>query len=71
QTLGAYPEPELLWQGVRVSEISVSTAGRDKNLLVTNWMQSDIDLTRGLDLQRSSAMNQGPVWARVTHLNHE
>ncbi|CAG7818443.1 unnamed protein product, partial [Allacma fusca] len=71
QTLTPYTRDELVWPGVQVTNIEVSQRNGTKNTLVTSWMESDIDLTRGIDLRRSSAMNQGPVWARVTHLTHE
>ena len=61
----------MTWEGIRVTDISVQTPNREKNTLSTNWMQSDIDLARGLDFGRTNMNNLGPVWARVTHLNHE
>lgn len=40
-------------------------------MLSTHWMQTDIDLARGLDFWRTDADNGGPVWARITHLNSD
>ncbi|CAG7818442.1 unnamed protein product [Allacma fusca] len=70
-TLPPYRDDELLWPGVQILKVGVTQGNEGKNILATSWMDSDIDLTRGLDLRRSPALKQGPVWARVTHLTHE
>lgn len=39
--------------------------GGNQNEFQTFWMQSDVDLSRGMDFSP-----RGPVFARFTHLNH-
>uniref|UniRef100_A0A1E1WIY6 tyrosinase n=2 Tax=Pectinophora gossypiella TaxID=13191 RepID=A0A1E1WIY6_PECGO len=62
-----YSRSELENPGVRISEVRVENLEGDGavNTLNTFWMESDLDLSRGLDFS-----NRGPVFARFTHLNH-
>lgn len=49
-----------------VQSARIETTGSNQaNTLNTFWMQSDVDLSKGLDFS-----NRGPVYARFTHLNH-
>lgn len=59
------PEFQLENPGVQVTSATIETQGGQNNTLNTFWMQSDVDLSRGLDFS-----NRGPVYARFTHLNH-
>ncbi|CAG7836276.1 unnamed protein product [Allacma fusca] len=71
QQLQPYSEAQLRWDPVKVRDISVRTDDMPgPNVLITHWMQSDIDLGRGLDIKRN-LLRDGPVWARMTHLNHK
>ncbi|CAL8122997.1 unnamed protein product [Orchesella dallaii] len=72
------PYDNLQWTGIVVNQIQVVrgedsrvpiTLGRINNL-VTHWMQSDIELSRGLDFGRTNLNGLGSVWARATHLQH-
>ncbi|CAG7837626.1 unnamed protein product, partial [Allacma fusca] len=68
-----YTEAQLIWEPIQVENISVQIKGNAApapNILKTYWMQSDIDLGRGLDIRRSLS-REGAIWARITHLNHE
>ncbi|XP_026333079.1 phenoloxidase subunit 2-like [Hyposmocoma kahamanoa] len=62
-----YSISELMNPGVRVQSVTIENLEGDgqPNTLNTFWMQSDLDLSRGLDFS-----NRGPVFARYTHLNH-
>lgn len=60
-----YTRSQLENPGVQVSSVSIESAGGQQNTLNTFWMQSDVDLSRGLDFS-----DRGPVYARFTHLNH-
>lgn len=53
--------------GVQIQSVNIENVegGGQQNTLNTFWMQSDVDLSRGLDFS-----NRGPVYARFTHLNH-
>jgi len=69
-TLGPYTSAQLLFDEIRVSGVEVRTPSLDTNNLLTFWMQSDVDLSRGLDMQRTDVNSLGPIWARLTHLQH-
>ncbi|KAG7303487.1 hypothetical protein JYU34_012011 [Plutella xylostella] len=61
-----YTRSELENPGVMVQSARIETTGSNQaNTLNTFWMQSDVDLSKGLDFS-----NRGPVYARFTHLNH-
>nr|ADF43211.1 pro-phenoloxidase 2 [Biston betularia] len=60
-----YTRSELENPGVQVTSASIESANGQANQLNTFWMQSDVDLSRGLDFS-----DRGPVYARFTHLNH-
>ncbi|XP_046384943.1 phenoloxidase 1-like [Ischnura elegans] len=64
--LPSYPDNKLDYQGVRITNIEVTTKGAGKNEMTTFWEQNDIDLSRGLDFTP-----RGPVFARLTQLQHE
>ncbi|XP_046387013.1 phenoloxidase 2-like [Ischnura elegans] len=66
RTLPSYPANKLDYQGVRITNIEVTTKGAGKNEMTTFWEQNDIDLSRGLDFTP-----RGPVFARLTQLQHE
>ncbi|OXA38134.1 Phenoloxidase 2 [Folsomia candida] len=65
-----YTATDLLLNGVSVSGLEVHTPSLDINTLLTFWMQSDVDLSRGLDFLKTDINNLGPIWARLTHLQH-
>lgn len=54
------------YQGVQVTAVSIQVQGGTQNELSTSWMQSDVDLSRGMDFTP-----RGEVFARFTHLNHQ
>nr|ABW06580.1 prophenoloxidase subunit 2 [Bombyx mandarina] len=60
-----YTRSELENPGVQVRSVSVETPGGQPNTLNTFWMLSDVNLSRGLDFS-----DNGPVYARFTHLNY-
>ncbi|XP_026333174.1 phenoloxidase subunit 2-like [Hyposmocoma kahamanoa] len=62
-----YSRSELENPGVQVQSVAIENVEGDgaQNTLNTFWMQSDVDLSRGLDFS-----NRGPVYVRFTHLNH-
>lgn len=61
-----YTRSELDNPGVQVQSVRIeNTGGGGNNVLNTFWMESDVDLSRGLDFS-----DRGPVYARFTHLNH-
>ncbi|XP_072934536.1 phenoloxidase 1-like [Epargyreus clarus] len=60
-----YVMSELENPGVTITSAKIVSPGFDNNTLNTHWMQSDIDMSRGLDFS-----NRGPVYVRFTHLNH-
>ncbi|XP_072934538.1 phenoloxidase subunit 2-like [Epargyreus clarus] len=60
----SYVRSELEYPGIRVMSASTMTGGQS-NVLNTFWMQSDIDLSGGLDFSERE-----PVFVRFTHLNH-
>ncbi|CAG9559300.1 unnamed protein product [Danaus chrysippus] len=61
-----YTRSELENPGVKVTNARiVNSNGAADNTLNTYWMQSDVDLSRGLDFS-----DRGPVYARFTHLNY-
>jgi len=65
--LPPYTEQELEFPGVKVTGVEVETVDATRrNVFETFWQQSDIDLSRGLDFSP-----RGPVYARLTHLNHK
>ncbi|XP_047538254.1 phenoloxidase subunit 2-like [Vanessa atalanta] len=60
-----YTRSELENPGVQISSVRVESGTGEMNTLNTFWMQSDVDLSRGLDFSE-----RGPVYVRFTHLNH-
>ncbi|XP_013143797.1 PREDICTED: phenoloxidase subunit 1-like [Papilio polytes] len=63
--LPAYGDDKLDFPGIRVSSVSIeSPAGA--NTLATQWEQSTVELSRGLDFTP-----RGSVLARFTHLQHD
>ncbi|XP_072934537.1 phenoloxidase subunit 2-like [Epargyreus clarus] len=60
-----YLASELENPGVTITSVNIVSTGYDDNVLNTFWMQSDIDMSRGLDFS-----DRGPVYVRFTHLNH-
>nr|Q25519.3 RecName: Full=Phenoloxidase subunit 2; AltName: Full=proPO-p2 [Manduca sexta]AAC37243.1 prophenoloxidase [Manduca sexta]CAL25133.1 prophenoloxidase [Manduca sexta]prf//2119377A phenol oxidase [Manduca sexta] len=60
-----YSRSQLENPGVQVTSVAVESAGGQQNVLNTFWMQSDVNLSKGLDFS-----DRGPVYARFTHLNH-
>lgn len=56
---------QLDFSGVRITSIELKSEGQPKNLFATFWQQSDVDMSRGLDFTP-----RGPVYARLTHLQH-
>ncbi|GLH01682.1 Phenoloxidase subunit 1 [Gryllus bimaculatus] len=66
RTLPPYTVQQLGFDGIRVASAQVQTQGLGRaNELNTFWQVSDIDLSRGLDFAP-----RGPVFVRVTHLQH-
>ncbi len=61
---------QLLFYSISVSEVEIYTLSLDNDTLLTFWMPSDVDVGRGLDFLRTDVNNLGPVWARLTHLQH-
>lgn len=67
--LPPYRKDKLDFPGIRVIAISVSSQGPlggGSNQLHTQWEQSTVELSRGLDF-----MPRGSVTARFTHLQHD
>lgn len=60
-----YARSELENPGVQISSVRIESSTGNQNTLNTFWMQSDVDLSRGLDFS-----DRGPVYVRFTHLNH-
>ncbi|CAH2093737.1 unnamed protein product [Euphydryas editha] len=60
-----YSPSELENPGVEISSVRVESSTGNVNTFNTFWMQSDVDLSRGLDFS-----DRGPVYVRFTHLNH-
>ncbi|CAL8072420.1 unnamed protein product [Orchesella dallaii] len=77
QTLQPYQdrggEFPLAWQGVDVTSVQVqsTTFGSQPNILQTFFMDSNVDLSRGLDFTRTNMNQLGPIWLRFRHLNHD
>ncbi|XP_024218309.1 phenoloxidase 1 [Halyomorpha halys] len=68
-TLPSYTKEQLAFPGVKVTSIEVQTDGastKAKNKLITFWQQTDIDLSLGMDFEKSE-----PVFARITRLQHK
>ncbi|KAG8238621.1 hypothetical protein J437_LFUL018539 [Ladona fulva] len=65
RTLPRYTPAQLDYQGIRISNIEITTTGAGKNELRTFWQQNDIDLSRGMDFAP-----RGSVFARFTQLAH-
>ncbi|XP_068086719.1 phenoloxidase 1 [Anabrus simplex] len=65
RTLPRYTVDQLNFSGVRVTNIEVLQRGGGRNVFNTFWQKSDLDLSRGMDF-----MPRGPVYVRVTHLQH-
>lgn len=58
-------------QVVRVEPSQVPMSSLNPlNNLVTHWMQSDVEMTRGLDFGRTNINGLGSIWVRLTHLQH-
>ncbi|XP_059616952.1 phenoloxidase 2 [Phlebotomus argentipes] len=65
--LPPYSEAELTYPNVQITNVTVQNdKGGKTNELRTFFMQSDVNLSRGLDFTP-----RGDVLARFTHLNHE
>lgn len=62
-TLAPYTKEQLNFAGVTVSAIQVQAEGGRPNIFSTNWQQSDLDLSKGMDFAP-----RGDVFARFTHL---
>ncbi|CAH0713851.1 unnamed protein product, partial [Brenthis ino] len=60
-----YVRSELENPGVQISSVRVESSTGDVNTLNTFWMQSDVDVSGGLDFS-----DRGAVYVRFTHLNH-
>lgn len=56
---------QLNHPGIVVQDVQVKTTGRNPNSLLTYWLQSDVNISKGLDFQ-----NGGDVFIRFTHLQH-
>jgi len=76
--LPLYTQENLQWSGIAVNEIQV-VRGEDSRLpvaldsinnLVTHWLQSDIEVSRGLDFGRTNLNGLGSIWVRSTNLQH-
>uniref|UniRef100_A0A1B6MSZ9 Tyrosinase copper-binding domain-containing protein n=1 Tax=Graphocephala atropunctata TaxID=36148 RepID=A0A1B6MSZ9_9HEMI len=63
--LPRYTVNQLGFNGVQMRSAEINVQGQPKNLLLTLWQQSDVDLSRGLDFTP-----RGNVFARFTHLQH-
>uniref|UniRef100_A0A1B6ERM2 Tyrosinase copper-binding domain-containing protein n=1 Tax=Cuerna arida TaxID=1464854 RepID=A0A1B6ERM2_9HEMI len=63
--LPRYNVNQLGFNGVQMRSAEINIQGQPKNLLLTLWQQSDVDLSRGLDFTP-----RGNVYARFTHLQH-
>ncbi|XP_067015424.2 phenoloxidase 1 [Anabrus simplex] len=64
-TMPPYTTQELGYDGIAVRSIEVVSQGNPRNEFNTFWQQSDVELSRGLDIAP-----QGAVYARLTHLQH-
>ncbi|XP_067015035.2 phenoloxidase 2 [Anabrus simplex] len=60
-----YTVQELGFEGVNVRGVEVLSNGGRMNEFNTFWEQSDVELSRGLDIAP-----RGPLFARITHLQH-
>ncbi|XP_046649864.1 phenoloxidase subunit 1-like [Daphnia pulicaria] len=72
-TLSPYTAQQLTLEGITVNSVEVHRnqppapgSTRQKNLIITGWQESIVELDRGLDFSSST-----PVQARVMHLQHE
>ncbi|XP_057375654.1 phenoloxidase subunit 1-like isoform X2 [Daphnia carinata] len=73
-TLNPYTAQQLTLEGITVNNVEVrrnaspNNPGLNppKNLIITGWQESIVELDRGLDFS-----SLRPVQARVTHLQHE
>ncbi|CAH2052543.1 unnamed protein product, partial [Iphiclides podalirius] len=63
--LPVYGDDRLDFPGIRVSSVSVE-GGAGANTFATQWEQSTVDLSRGVDFTP-----RGSVLARFTHLQHD
>ncbi|ODM94868.1 Phenoloxidase 2, partial [Orchesella cincta] len=68
--LGEFP---LAWQGVEVASVQVQATifGSQPNRFQTYFMESNVDLSRGLDFTRTNMNQLGPIWLRFRHLNYD
>ncbi|CAL7941780.1 unnamed protein product [Xylocopa violacea] len=64
-TLAPYPKDQLIYPGIRVTDIKVITDESNENVVYTFWEESDINLEHGLDFMATGKMN-----FKITHLNH-
>uniref|UniRef100_A0A1B0DD67 Hemocyanin C-terminal domain-containing protein n=1 Tax=Phlebotomus papatasi TaxID=29031 RepID=A0A1B0DD67_PHLPP len=65
--LPPYTVAELTYPNINITNVTVQMDnGGDAQTLRTRFMESDVNLTRGLDF-----VPRGDVFARFTHLNHE
>ncbi|XP_023245052.1 phenoloxidase subunit 1-like [Copidosoma floridanum] len=65
-SLPPYTAQQLVFPGISVTNVRISTPGINPNTLNTHWVKSDVDLSRGLDFTP-----RGSIMARLQHLNHE
>lgn len=65
-TLSAYTRQDLSFQDIIIHDVKVETdAESTKNIFHTSWLQSDVDVSGGLDFK-----GDGTVNVRFTHLTH-
>ncbi|XP_077295703.1 phenoloxidase 2-like [Arctopsyche grandis] len=64
-TIPRYTRGLLNNPDIRLTDVVVNTEGGSPNVFDTFWMQSDLDLSRGLDF-----VERGGIFVRHTHLNH-
>ncbi|GLV44012.1 Prophenoloxidase 2 [Carabus blaptoides fortunei] len=65
-TLPSYKSDALSFSDLSITDFKVESDGEtSKNTFVTSWLQSDVDVSGGLDFQ-----GDGTVNVRFTHLTH-
>ncbi|XP_067015103.2 phenoloxidase 2 [Anabrus simplex] len=64
-TLPPYTPNQLGFEGIHITDAQVLVKGGHINEFTTFWQKSDLDLSRGLDFAPG-----GPLFVRVTHLQH-
>ncbi|XP_061382609.1 phenoloxidase subunit 2-like [Danaus plexippus] len=65
ESVTRYTRSQLDNPGVQIANVRVVSDSGPDNTLNTFWMQSDVELSKGLDFSE-----RGSVLARFTHLNH-